>query len=197
MALSIDWGDTNTIYVPQADLTLVSGTLYDLDTDAFRLELKSLEDDEQGMVWPDTHIHNPEVTISGTTYARQVIILAPYTVKFEDTGSAYTVRTIGSNNNILDLGAGILTPTPLVTYFSTNAAGLVSPAGQDALTDQMLDIWTRLFGGRLYVNPTTGKEVIKDSLGSAYSEADIYSDDGVTAYDGTTGVARRDEHVKP
>jgi len=72
--------------------------------------------------------------------------------------------------------------------------------GQEGLalfSQEMIDMWTRLFGGRLYVNPATGKEVITDSTGGAFSEADVFSDDGATAYDGTVGVARRDDHVKP
>ncbi len=125
MAISIDWGGTNIITVPQSDLTLVSGVLYDLDTDWFRLQLKSLEDSEAGMPFPKTHNHNTTVSISGTTYARTIEILAPYSVKFEDTGTQYSVRTVGSNSNILDYTNGILVPTPLVSYISTNAAGLV------------------------------------------------------------------------
>ena len=63
MAITIDYGNTNVINVPQADLTLVSGTLYELDTDAFRLELRNIEDSEQGMPYPRTHSHNTEVTV--------------------------------------------------------------------------------------------------------------------------------------
>jgi hypothetical protein len=63
--------------------------------------------------------------------------------------------------------------------------------------DEVVDIWTRLFGGKLYVDPVTAKEVIRDALDTIYSEALVYSDDGTTPYDGTVGVARRDEHVKP
>lgn len=72
--------------------------------------------------------------------------------------------------------------------------------GQEGImlfSQEMIDMWTRLFGGRLYVDPATGKEVIRDDAAVVYSEANVYSDDGTTAYDGTVGVARRDEHVKP
>jgi hypothetical protein len=72
--------------------------------------------------------------------------------------------------------------------------------GQEGLalfSQEMIDMWTRLFGGRLYVDPSTGKEVIRDDAGVLFSEADAWSDDGVTPYDGTVGVARRDDHVKP
>ena len=69
--ISVD-PSTFVITVPQADLFFVSGTLYNHDTDAFRLELKSFEDSEQGIVMPKTHNHNTEVTIAGTTYARAI-----------------------------------------------------------------------------------------------------------------------------
>ena len=73
----------------------------------------------------------------------------------------------------------------------------VAQSGAILNIDEITDIWTRLFGGRLYVNPGTGKEVIEDAAGATYSEADVFSDDGSTPYDGTVGVARRDDHVKP
>ncbi len=85
-----------------------------------------------------------------------------------------------------------LDPVAFVEYDRTK--------GQEGIllnVDELLDIWTRLFGGRLHVDETTGKERLKTAADVLYSEADIYSDDGVTAYDGTAGVARRDEHIKP
>ena len=122
MATSIDWG-TKVISVPKADLTLVSGTLYELDTAAFRLELKDLEDSDDGMPFPDTHVHNVPVTVAGVTYARTIEIVNGYSVEFED--GQYSVRLVGSNNNIFDVENGILVPTGLVTVIPTNAAGLI------------------------------------------------------------------------
>jgi len=55
MAISVDW-PTKVITIPQDYLIPIIGTLYELDTDQFRLDLKNLEDDSaEGMVWPDTH----------------------------------------------------------------------------------------------------------------------------------------------
>jgi len=71
MAISINWA-TQVISVPQTDLTFVTGTLYELDTNWFRLQLKDLEDDEEGQPFPDTHRHNTEVTVAGTTFARVI-----------------------------------------------------------------------------------------------------------------------------
>jgi hypothetical protein len=54
MAISIDWG-TKVIFVPQADLTFVSGTLYSLDVDQFRKDLNAkllgLDAETAGAVW--------------------------------------------------------------------------------------------------------------------------------------------------
>ena len=68
MAVSIDWA-TKVINVPQADLTFVGGTLYEHDTNAFRLELKALEASAAGMPFDDTHRHNTEVVISSVVFS--------------------------------------------------------------------------------------------------------------------------------
>ena len=137
MAISINWA-TKRITVPQADLTLISGTLYELDTNDFRLELKSLEDDAEGMPYVRTHIHNTEVTVAGTTYARTIEIINGYDVEFED--GQYSVRLVGSNNNIWDIENGILVQNQ-VQVIPTNSAGLISvPSGSglDAAQDAKL-----------------------------------------------------------
>ena len=61
MAISID-KLTKVISVPQSDLTFVSGTLYEMDLDWFRLELKDWEDSPEGIVC--------DVPVSCTTRAR-------------------------------------------------------------------------------------------------------------------------------
>lgn len=123
MALSIAWGSTNIIYVPKSYLTQVSGSLYELDVNQFRQDLKELEDDVDGIVFPDTHNHNTEVTVAGITYARLVAILPPYSVEFED--GQYSVRLAGANNNIFDVEGGILVQNQ-VQVISTNSAGLIN-----------------------------------------------------------------------
>lgn len=121
--ITIDWGNTYVINIPQADLTFISGTLYELDTDWFRLQLKALEASEEGMPFPVTHDHNAEYTIVGVTYAQKVEILAPYSVQFEN--GAYSVRLTGSNNNIFDVENGILVQNS-VQVISGNSAGLIN-----------------------------------------------------------------------
>lgn len=123
MAVSIDW-DTGVISVPKADLTFISGTLYELDTDAFRQELNSLQAGDVGIVWPTTHLHNTEVTVAGITYARFIEIINGYTVTFED--GQYAVRLEGSNNNIFD--EGIINRNQ-VSIIPTNSAGLIVTEG--------------------------------------------------------------------
>ncbi len=137
MAISVNWG-TKVISVPQSFLTFVSGTLYALDTDVFRLALKDLEDDSPGMPFLDTHSHNTEVTIAGVTYAQTIEIINGYTVTFED--GQYAVRLDGSNNNIFD--EGIINRNQ-VSVIPTNSAGLqivnqgsgLSPGEQQKLDD--------------------------------------------------------------
>lgn len=122
MAITVDWPN-KVISVPQADLTFISGTLYELDTDWFRLQLKALEDDE-GMVWPDTHRHNTEVTVAGVTYARVIEIINGYEVVFTPDAQ-WSVRLVGSNNNIFDIENGILAQNQ-VQVIPTNSGGLIS-----------------------------------------------------------------------
>jgi hypothetical protein len=129
VAPSVNWL-TKVITIPQADLTLVSGTLYELDTDVFRLALKDIEDDE-GIPFPDTHRHNTEVTVAGTTFARVIEIINGYSIEFED--GTYSVRLAGSNNNFFDVENGILVQNQ-VQVIAQNSAGLIVMAGGVAAT---------------------------------------------------------------
>lgn len=129
MAISVTWG-TKVINVPKADLTLITGTLYELNTDTFRLALKALEDDEEGIAHLDTHIHNTEVTVAGTTFARTLEITNGYSITFE--AGTYSVRLAGSNNNFFDVENGILNQNT-VQVISQNSAGLVNSGGWDDL----------------------------------------------------------------
>lgn len=133
---------TFIIFVPKADLTLVSGTFYKHDTNVFRLALRELEAEFDGMAFTKTHKHNTEATVAGTTYARLIEIIAPYSVEYED--GQYSVQLEGSNNNIWDIEAGILVQNQ-VQVIPTNAAGLIVGAGglspsQDAALTRIQDI---------------------------------------------------------
>ncbi len=132
MPISIIWG-TKVIEVPQSYLTNITGTLYELDTEQFRLDLKNLEDDEEGMPFPDTHNHNTEVTVAGITYARVIEIINGYSITFED--GQYSVRLAGSNNNFFDVENGILNQNQ-VQVIPGNSAGLIVHVSGSGVTDQ-------------------------------------------------------------
>lgn len=132
MAITVD-PITHIIAVPKADLTFVSGTFYKHDTNDFRLALKAWEASPYGAVQTITHNHNTEYTIASTTYARAVNIIPPYSVEYED--GSYSVQLEGSNNNIWDVGGGILVQNS-VQVIPSNSAGLVNNT-----TDLAEQVW--------------------------------------------------------
>jgi hypothetical protein len=96
----MDWA-TRLVTIPQADLTLVSGSKYEYDVNALRLGLKTLEASPVGLVFPDTHAHNTSVDFGGLTKPRVVIMINNFTIEFED--GPYTVTLIGADHNIPDV----------------------------------------------------------------------------------------------
>ncbi len=128
MAVSINY-TTFVINIPQSFLTPLGGTKYELDVNALRLALKDLEDDPDGMAFTDTHVHNPPVVLAGVTYARQVVILNPYTVTFED--GQYTVIATGANHNLADVKN-----ENQVSLVTQNSAGLVTVVSGSGVTEQ-------------------------------------------------------------
>ncbi len=173
MAISVNW-ITGEISIPQADLTPLGGSLYQLDMDVFRLALKDLEYSEEGMPWPRTHDHNTEVTFSGVTYGRSVIILAPYFVTFEDL--SYRVNLVGGNTNLTDR----LTLNN-VQVIPSNSAGLqtiTTGSGLNATQDARLkDAWD-ILRGRNVINRSTGQLEIYDENNVLLYTAPIYEDSG-------------------
>jgi hypothetical protein len=121
MTITIDEA-TQVITVEQSDMTLVTGTLYEMDTNAYRLAVGALLASER-YVWMDAAFsHNGEVTVAGVTYARVIEQTNGYSLTFENL--TYSVRLAGSNNNFFDVENGILNQN-LVQVISTNSAGLV------------------------------------------------------------------------
>lgn len=118
---TIDYS-TRVISVLQSELTLVSGSIYELDIDNFRLALNDLADDEEGMPFPTTHVHVAPITFGTTTLARVVEIINGYTVTFED--GSYAVELVGANSNIANV-----TNLNQVSVRSNNSAGLVQVEG--------------------------------------------------------------------
>lgn len=162
MAITIDYA-TKIIFVPQADLTLISGTLYELDVDIFRKALNDIADSEEGM-WADTnHIHNTEVTVAGTTFARTVEIINGYSVEFEN--GTYSVRLTGANNNLFDVENGILVQNS-VQIIAANSAGLITtegaPAGLDPTQDARLILMEKILRNKFITDPVTGVATVFD-----------------------------------
>jgi hypothetical protein len=106
--ITVDW-PTGVITVPQSYLTNLGGGIYELDVDQFRLDLKSLEDDEEGIPWPQTHSHNTEVILSGVTYARTLEIINGYTVEFEDGHNLGDVKVVNQVSLMIGNSAGLIT----------------------------------------------------------------------------------------
>lgn len=164
MAITINWG-TKVITVPQSSLTLISGTSYSLDTNAFHIALKGLEQSEEGMTFPTTHNHNTVVSLGGIEYARVIEIVNGYSITFED--GAYAVSLTGSNNNILDV-----VNLNQVSIRANNSAGLINVFEiQLAAFDNMvtLDV-TSSYSGTLYPSGTRAHPV--NNLASALAIAE-------------------------
>ena len=142
--MSVDWPN-KLITVPQADLSLVSGTLYTMDTETyFRTSLMALMDDEQGMAWPTPLRHNTEVTVAGVTYARTIELINGYQVQFTPN-SQWTVRLEGSNNNLFDVENSVLVQNQ-VQVIPTNSAGLQTvTSGSGVLPQDITDIKNAIF----------------------------------------------------
>jgi len=121
MAVTIDW-PTKVITVPQADLTPLGGSLYELDVDTFRLALRAIEAGEEGVAFLHTHERVAPKTIAGVTYAQFFEIINGYTVLFEDL--QYTVQVTGANHNISDVKV-----LNQVSVIIGNSAGLIVTAG--------------------------------------------------------------------
>jgi hypothetical protein len=192
MAISVDWA-TRVITIPTSFLTHLSGPVgvggtFELDVNAFRLALKALEADVEGMPFPDTHTHNTEVQLGITTYARVVEIINDYTVEFAETPfDQYTVICSGANHNIADVKV-----VNTVSLIIGNAAGLVVVNGTGgASTTEILEMpveGSLDFQGLLQVllAVAAGKSSITGSTVTFRDQAD--SKNRVTA--GMTGSER-------
>jgi len=164
MAISVDWGQ-KIINVPKADTTLVQSTpteIRQLDLDTFRLTLKDLEDDAQGMPYLDTHRHNTTVTVGGVTLARVIKIINGYTVTFED--GQYAVNLAGANSNVADV-----TNVNQVSIRSANSAGLQDISGFQERLDYQGAVWLDSINGA----PATA---IEHPWGTPAQPVDNFSD---------------------
>lgn len=193
MAITVDWG-TKIINIPRADMLLIQASpeIRQLDVNSFRLTLKDLEDDEEGMPHVNTHNHNPPVTVAGTTLARVVEIINGYTVTFED--GQYRVVLVGANNNILDVAN-----LNQVSIAPTNSAGLQDLNSLQAASFQgevALDI-TSIYSGTDFPVGTRGFPVnnVTDAISIAEDRGlrnlIVLSDMTMTSGDFSDGYAFR------
>ncbi len=167
MPISIDWG-TKVIYVPQNYLTppATGEVPYTMDLEQFRLDLKDLEDSEDGMPFPDTHVHATEVVMSGVNYSRFIIIANGYTVEFED--GQYVVAPYGANSNLADVKV-----TNQVSLVLNNSAGLQTVELPGAVSTQDLNdiadaVWDEVLTGATHnVASSAGRRLRQ--LGDAIS----------------------------
>lgn len=132
MAYTVDW-QAKSIFVPVADMTLVSGSEYELDMTAFRVEIRRLEwEFDEGMGWPQVLEHTKPKTLAGVAFAGFDEIINGYTITFDPVATKVTVK--GTNNNIVD----VLVING-VSVIPSNSAGLVQAgSGLTATQDQTL-----------------------------------------------------------
>lgn len=139
--IDINWA-TRTIFVPIQAMTLTQSSptvIYTLNLNEFRLALKALEQTPAGMVAPDTHRHNTEVSVGGVTLARVIEIINGYIVEFEN--GQYAVNLVGANSNV-----GDRVVVNNVSVRSANSAGLTSsPLTAQDVRVEMDANSTRLF----------------------------------------------------
>lgn len=147
MAISINHA-TKVITIPQADLTFISGSLYELNVNTFRKSLKDLEDDVDGMILLDTHRHNTEVTLAGVTLARTVEIINGFTITFENL--QYSVRCVGANHNISDVKN-----VNQVSLIIGNSAGLIV-SGSGVTAQDKTDIASKVLDEIISSHTTSG-----------------------------------------
>jgi hypothetical protein len=174
MAITVDWS-TKTFFVPQADLTLVSGTLYEMNTETdFRQAINAIMADEDGIVFEDPIDHNTTYSVAGVTYARKIEVINGYNITLTPD-SQWTVRLTGSNNNLFDVENGILNQNQ-VQVIANNSAGLII-TGTSGLTPTE--------SAQLSAMSTNVASILKLETGrwkidTATNQMIFYDDDGVT-----------------
>lgn len=200
MAITLD-ASTLVFSIPQADLTLVTGTLYDADTNALRQEMMALLASEAYAWLPDPYAHAEEVTVAGVTYARTLITKGGYSYTFTPDAQ-WTARLIGSNNDFFDVENGILNQNQ-VQVIPTNSAGLqvvTQGSGLSVEQDQRLIDVEKVLFNTAYNDDETGKHVILDDDDIAtFVQGDLFEDDeGTIPYDeNSTKINRRNKLLPP
>lgn len=186
MAISIDPA-TKVISIQQADLTLLSGTLYELDTNAFRLSVLQLLDDEDRIFLPIAFSHNTEVTLGAETFARTIEVINGYSLTFENL--VYSVQMAGSNNNFFDVDNNILNPSGNVTVIGRNSAGLITVVSGSGLSASQDTKLTDLHQDRGLLSGTP-KTITENTVDEDYTETSSGMTKTIVKTGATTVVTR-------
>ncbi len=195
MAITANWL-TKTFSVPQSDLTFITGTLYEMNTETdFRQAINAVMASEEGICFSDPIRHNTEVTVAGTTFSRTIEIINGYSITFTPN-SQWTVRLSGSNNNLFDVENGILNQNQ-VQVIAQNSAGLqtvTQGSGLSSAQDTKLTEIHQLAGNKMVTDPATGIMTIYDTDGvTPLYTAQLYEDAaGTQTYRGQ-GAERREK----
>jgi len=130
MSYAVTW-NTGNVFIPVADMILVSGSVYNLDMLAFHEEIRRLEwEFTEGLAWPEILDHvNPKLDFAGADYAGFDEIINGYTITFDPL--ATRVNLIGSNNNIVDVFI-----VNGVSVVPSNSAGLQRVISGSGVTEQ-------------------------------------------------------------
>jgi hypothetical protein len=185
MPVTVNWG-TKVINITQSYLTPLGGSVYELDLNELRLDLKDLEDGAEGMAFPDTHYHNTEVTFSGVTLARVIVFINGYTVTFED--GQYAVEAKGANSNLADV-----MNLNQVSLRSFNTAGLIVTSGGSPWTQQEKDDLQADMTKLLGLNQQNFR--IKDQVFTAYGGQQRLTSGTIRIYPNATDCNLDQNHI--
>ncbi len=136
MAITVDYSTTPfTIEIPKSDLTLASGSKYNLDVDTFWQLLRDYSDSEESMPFP---IIYPRIPATASTPSITEINDDYYQLQFED--GLYSVNIINGNTNIRDVEV-----KNQVSVNTNNTTGFIDPT--------YLQFGT--FDGYVWIDPST------------------------------------------
>jgi hypothetical protein len=123
MSYSVNWA-TKVVTVPLADLTLISGSNYSLNTGDFWIEMRRLEASPGDGLWAEQTVEyvNTQV-LSGITYSAIVKLINGYTWDTDTTNK--NIFLIGFNSNLLD----IFIPGNSISVLANNSGGKIDAGG--------------------------------------------------------------------
>lgn len=147
MSISVDYSISPwLITIPKADLTLDTGTKYNLDVDTFWQLLRDYADSDEGIAYPN--IYN-RIPATSSTPSITDVNLDYYELQFED--GSYSVNIINGNTNIRDAEV-----KNTVSVNTNNTTGFISA--------KFLQHGT--FGNAVTVNAITGKDGVEYPIGT-------------------------------